>query len=253
MPVTALPPLPRLIGHRGAASLAPENTLAGFRKAAEAGVRWVEFDVRLAGDGRCILLHDDTLERTTSGRGRADLLGFEELRRLDAGAWFGPGFAGERIPSLEEAIELLAELGLGANVELKPGPGAEAATGKAVAEMLRARWPKSLPTPLVSSFKEAALAAFRDAAPEVPRGLLFSAVPADWRARAESLGCVTIHCNQNRLTRSQAREIIEAGFPILAYTVNDPARAEELWGWGVATMITDCPDRLLAVMPAALT
>lgn len=248
--MTAAPKLPRLIGHRGAALLAPENTLAGFRKAAETGVRWVEFDVRLTRDGRCVLLHDDTLERTTTGTGRADLLDFGALRRFDAGAWFGSAFAGERVPSLEETIDLLATFGLGANVEVKPGPGAEAATGKAVAEVLRTRWPASLPTPLVSSFKETSLAAVREAAPELPRGLLVGEVPPDWRARAEALGCVTIHCNHKRLMRAQAREVLAAGFPLLAYTVNDPARAEELWGWGLATMITDCPDRLLPVAPA---
>ena len=247
--MTAAPPLPRLIGHRGAALLAPENTLAGFRKAAEVGASWVEFDVRLAADGRCVLLHDDTLERTTTGKGRADQLDFEALRRFDAGAWFGPTFAGERVPSFEETIDLLAELGLGANVEVKPGPGAEVATGKAVAEVLRARWPKSLPTPLVSSFKEASLAALREVAPELPRGLLVSEVPRDWRTRAEALGCATIHCNHKRLQRALARDIIAAGFPLLAYTVNDRVRAEELWDWGLASIITDCPDRLLPVPP----
>jgi glycerophosphoryl diester phosphodiesterase len=250
MRVTAAPELPRLIGHRGAAALAPENTLAGFRKAAEAGVRWVEFDVRLSRDGRCVLLHDDTLERTTSGKGRADGFSLQELGGFDAGAWFGPAFAGERVPSFEATIDLLAAVGLGANVEVKPGPGAEAATGRAVAEILRASWPKSLPVPLVSSFKEAALEAVRAAAPELPLGLLVSDVPPDWRARAERLGCVTLHCNHKRLGPAQARAIVEAGFPLLTYTVNDPARAETLYGWGVTTIITDCPDRLLPVAQA---
>jgi glycerophosphoryl diester phosphodiesterase len=250
MRVTAALELPRLIGHRGAALLAPENTLAGFRKAAEVGARWVEFDVRLVRDGRCVLLHDDTLERTSTGKGPADRLTAEELAGLDAGSWFGPGFAGERIPSLEATIDLLAALGLGANVEVKPGPGAEAATGRAVAEILRARWPGSLPVPLVSSFKERALEGVREAAPELPRGLLLNDVPPDWRARAERLGCVTIHCNHKKLAPAQARAIVEAGFPLLAYTVNDPARAEALFGWGVATIITDCPDRLLPVARA---
>jgi glycerophosphoryl diester phosphodiesterase len=248
--VIAAPRVPHLIGHRGAALLAPENTLAGFRKAAEAGARWVEFDVRLSKDGRCVLLHDDTLERTSTGRGRADLYTLEELQRLDAGLWYGAAFTGERLPSLEEAIALLAELGLGANVELKPAPGAEIETARAVAAVLRASWPRSLPMPLISSFKEASLAAIRDAAPEFPRGLLVGAVPPDWRERAEALGCVTMHCNHKRLDRAQAREIIEAGYPLLAYTVNNPARAQELWAWGIASAITDCPDRLLSLAPA---
>src|SRR5690606_29353427 len=102
-----------------------ENTLAGFRKAAALGVRWIEFDVRLSADGECVLLHDDTLDRTTNGRGRADLLSLSELRRLDAGSWFGAEFVGERIPTLDETIRLCSELGLAANVEVKPGPGAE--------------------------------------------------------------------------------------------------------------------------------
>jgi glycerophosphoryl diester phosphodiesterase len=245
--MAAVPGLPAVIGHRGAALHAPENTLAGFRKAAKLGARWVEFDVRLSADGHCALLHDDTLERTTSGRGRTDLLGIEALRRLDAGGWFGAAFAGERVPGLEETIALLAELGLGANVEVKPAPGAEAATGRAVAEVLRAAWPKTLPPPLVSSFKEESLAAVRAAAPELARGLLLGAVPEDWAARAAALGCASIHCDHERLETGRAREIVAAGYTLLAYTVNDPDRARTLWEWGAAAIFTDCPDRLLPV------
>jgi glycerophosphoryl diester phosphodiesterase len=149
---------PRIIGHRGAALTAPENTLAGFCMAAALNVEWVEFDVRLTSDGRCILLHDDTLDRTTSGRGPASRLTFEEIRRLDAGSWFSPDFAGQPVPGLEETIGLLAQLNVGAVVELKPAPGAEAATGRAAATVLVERWPAALPPPVVSSFKPAALA-----------------------------------------------------------------------------------------------
>ena len=103
------PPLPWVIGHRGASGSAPENTLAAFRKAAALGARWVEFDVRLSADGRCILLHDDTVDRTTDGKGRADRMMLEDLAGLDAGAWFDREFAGETIPTLEETIDLLGE------------------------------------------------------------------------------------------------------------------------------------------------
>src|SRR6185437_12837650 len=114
------PALPSVIGHRGAASSAPENTLGGMRRAHALGIRWVEFDVRLSGDGHCILLHDDAVDRTTDGTGEAAALDFAALRRLDAGSWFSPDFAGERIPTLEETVALLGVLGLGANVEIKP-------------------------------------------------------------------------------------------------------------------------------------
>src|SRR4051794_34519268 len=107
------PPLPKVIGHRGAKAYAPENTLAGIRTAAQQGARWVEVDVKLTRDGVPILMHDDTVDRTTNGKGAAATLDFAELRRLDAGAWFGPAFAGERIPTLEEALALVFDLDLG--------------------------------------------------------------------------------------------------------------------------------------------
>ena len=128
--------LPRVIGHRGAAAYAPENTLAGFRKAKALGCHWVEFDVRLTGDSQPVLLHDDRLERTTNGRGGISGLQLAAVRRYDAGNWFHSSFAGERVPTLEEALLLLAELGLGANVELKAVRGREAATGAVVGELL---------------------------------------------------------------------------------------------------------------------
>jgi glycerophosphoryl diester phosphodiesterase len=236
--------LPRVIGHRGAVASAPENTLAGFRKAAELGVKWVEFDVRLTYDGHCVLLHDETAERTTNGAGRIRDLTLAELQRLDAGSWFGPAFAGERIPTLAAAIAVLAERGLGANIELKPSPGQEALTARAVMQTVRERWPAALPTPLVSSFQEAALAAAREAMPGAPRGLLLNAVPPDWRQRVEDLDCATIHCEHRRLEAGIVREMREAGYPVLAYTVNDAARAAALFEWGVAALFSDAPERI---------
>ncbi|MGO8920072.1 MAG: glycerophosphodiester phosphodiesterase, partial [Stellaceae bacterium] len=235
---------PRVIGHRGVALSAPENTLAGFRAAAALSVAWVEFDVRLTRDGRAILLHDDTLERTTTGRGAALTLSFEEIRRFDAGAWFGPGFRGERVPSLEETIELLAELGLGAVVELKPAPGAEGATGHAVAALVAERWPASLPAPLLSSFKPAALAAARAAAPQLERALLVGAVPRLWREQVAALGCGLLHVDQRRLDRIVVAELTGAGLAVFAYTVNLPERAQELFSWGVDAVFSDCPERV---------
>lgn len=242
------PDLPVVIGHRGAAAVAPENTLASMRRAHADGARWVEFDVHLSGDGRCIVLHDDTIDRTTDGRGAAAALSFEALRRYDAGAWFAPQFAGERIPDLEELTALLGALGLGANVEIKPSPGAEKATAEAVMAVLRRCWPAHLPPQLVSSFAPLSLAAARDAAPEIARGYLFGQLPADWRRRAEALGCATIHCGERRLTPAQVAAVREAGYPLLVYTVNDPARARELIHWGATGIISDCPGAIIAAL-----
>jgi glycerophosphoryl diester phosphodiesterase len=239
--------LPRVIGHRGAAASAPENTLAGFRAAKALGAAWVEFDVRLTADGRCILLHDDAIDRTTDGSGLAAEMTLDEIAAFDAGSWFGPQFAGETVPTLEETIDLLADLGLGANVEIKPHAGAEAETARAVATTLRALWPASLPAPLLSSFELAALDAARDAAPEIERGVLLRELGPDWRGVVEALGAATVHCDHSRLTAAKAKEVRAAGYPLLVYTVNHAGRAEELAGWGVNGFFTDAPDQLLGV------
>ncbi|MGD7216371.1 glycerophosphodiester phosphodiesterase family protein, partial [Ralstonia pseudosolanacearum] len=131
----ALPawPYPRAIAHRGAGKLAPENTLAAFRHGAGFGYRMFEFDVKLSGDGVAVLLHDATLERTTSGHGRIDALSFGQIAQLDAGSWHSPAFAGEPVPTLAAVARYLRANGLLATIEIKPVPGTEWRTGAAVA------------------------------------------------------------------------------------------------------------------------
>ena len=238
------PARPWLIGHRGAAGLAPENTLAGFRAAKAAGVGWVEFDVRLSRDNHLVLFHDDTLNRTTDSRGAVCERDLADLKQLDAGAWFGARFAGERIPTLAEAIDALAAMGLGANVEIKPDTGREAETGAAVAEALTGRWPDALPSPIVSSFRPAALAAARAAAPDLPYALLVETIPDDWPDQLRRSGCQAVHADARRLVRGKARAVIAAGVPLRCYTVNAPGRARALRAMGVSAVFTDRPDRL---------
>jgi glycerophosphoryl diester phosphodiesterase len=247
----AMPPLPPVIGHRGAADCAPENTLAGLRRARELGSGWVEFDVRLTADGELILLHDERLERTTNGGGKAYAQPLATIRRYDAGGWFGPDFTGETVPTLAEAVGVLAELGLGANVELKATRGRGAETGTAAADLLRRLWPSHLPAPLISSFLPAALRAARGRAPEIARGLLVRGVPRDWRFRADNLGCVSIHVEHRRLRRAIVAEMRESNYSVLAYTVNDPARARELLAWGVTSVFSDVPHKILAGLPGS--
>lgn len=241
---TRLPPIPRIICHRGARGYAPENTIAAMRKAAEMGGRWVEFDAKLSRDGHVILLHDDDVKRTTNGKGTAAGMDLAALRRLDAGGWFDPAFAGESIPTLSATIEALAELGLGANVEIKPCPDREAETGRIVCELLLGEWPASLPAPLISSFSETALAAAQETAPDLARALLLSRVPADWLDRARRYGCVAIHVDHKRLDAGLVADMHGAGLAARAYTVNERERAEALFGWGVDGVFTDFFDRL---------
>jgi glycerophosphoryl diester phosphodiesterase len=243
--------LPPVIGHRGVAGLAPENTLAGFRMARTLGVASVEFDVRLTADGRCVLMHDATLERTTDGAGPVGAAMLEEIAAVDAGSWFDPGFAGEPVPTLEETLDLLLEIGLNANIELKPEPGAESPLAEAVCGIVGAIWPAGREKPLVSSFVPAALAAALDLAPDLPRGLLLDEDLAEWRDLARSVQAATVNCRHDLLTRSRVAEIRAAGFPVLAYTVNHAGRFKELRSWGVTAVFSDRPDRLLGfALPA---
>ncbi len=239
--------LPRVIGHRGAAGHAPENTLAGFRRAAQLGARWVEFDVALTRDGEPVLLHDETVDRTTNGKGKLATMTLAALQTLDAGAWYSEAAAGERVPTLTEAIALLQSLGLGANIEIKPTTGREAETGAVVARRVAAAWPASLPPPLLSSFAIEALVTARDAAPSLARGYLLSKLGRNWQRDAAALGCVSIHCNHRSLNRNTAAEVRQAGYHLLTYTVNDAARGRLLFDWGVEAAFTDYPDRLLAI------
>ena len=236
--------LPNVIGHRGAAARAPENTLAGLCCAKALGCAWVEFDVRLTADGALVLCHDAWLDRTTDRVGLVASHRLATIRQCDAGNWFGPAFAGERMPTLETALALAAELGLGTNIEVKADRGLEYATAAAVADIVNRLGP-AMPALLVSSFLPDALRTLRDLAPQTPRGMLFRAVPSGWAEIAKRLGVVVIGVDHRRLRPRRAAEIRAAGYPIAAYTVNDPARARLLFEWGVTSVFSDVPDMIL--------
>ena len=244
MTIPQPPPLPRIIGHRGAMGHAPENTLASIDKAAALGCRWVEFDVKLTADGEIVLMHDDTLDRTTDGSGPVAGTTLDALRRLDAGRWFSADFTGERVPTLDEAMAALARRGMGANVEIKPCKGREAETGAAVARALAEHWMNAPQPPFVSSFSATALATARDVAPALPRAFLTVVYLPGWAAQLEQLGCACFHVLDRLINEKRVRNIREAGFRPLAFTVDQGARAGQLLSWGVESIITNYPDRM---------
>jgi len=235
-------PYPRLIAHRGGGTLAPENTLAAFAVAARYGCRAVEFDVRLSAEGTPFLLHDATLDRTTSGKGPIAETADAVLRTLDAGGWHGAGFAGEPLPTLHDAIDRCSELGLWANIELKAARGAETACAEGAIAVVRAAWQG--PPPLLSSFSTAVLAAARELAPELPRALVLARFAPRWRAQAEHLGCVAVHSAADSTTPAHIAAVRQAGFGLACYTVNDPEEARRWFAAGVDALFTDRPDRV---------
>ena len=235
-------PYPAFVAHRGAGKLAPENTLAALRVGYAHGYRMFEFDVKLSGDGVPFLLHDDTLDRTTNGRGRADALSWTELAKLDAGGWHSPAYAGETIPTLTAVAQWAIANGAMCNVEIKPMPGRERETGAAVALDVQTLWSKAGVAPLLSSFSEDALAAARDAVPELPRALLLERIPPDWDARLSRLGCVAIDADYHALDQALVADAHNAGFKVLTYTPNDLATIATLSSWHVDVIITDAID-----------
>ena len=206
------------------------------------GFAAVEFDVMLSSDRVPVLIHDETLERTTDGRGRVAETPFSGLAVLDAGNWFGNAYRGEPLPSLRQAGKLCVELGLWANVEIKPARGFERETGAIAAKLAGELWRGVAPLPLLSSFQPAALEAARTAAPELSRGLLTYRLDGGWRDMALDLACVSVHCNFKHLTAAQADEVHEAGLWLLCYTVNDADSARRLFSWGVDAIFTDRLD-----------
>ena len=222
--------------------MAPENTLAAIRKAKQLGFSGVEFDVALAADAMPILMHDQTLERTTNGRGAIAATAYRDLLKLDAGNWFSREHAGEPVPSFDGAGRLCIELGLWANVEIKPTTGFEAETGRATALLAQELWRGAPLPPLLSSFQPAALSAAKEAASELPRGALTKSIPPDWKFWMQALGCVSLHCDYRMLLPQQARAVRDAGYWLLCWTVNDPEIVRVLFYWGVDAIVTDRLD-----------
>lgn len=233
-----------VIGHRGAAGYAPENTLASFEKALALGCRFVEFDVMLSMDGEAFVFHDEKLRRTTNGRGDVGKVTAEYLRSLDAGRWFSKTFKEEKVPSLQEALEWLVNHDMHANIEIKPYPGTTEQTTIAVLTHINRYWPREKEPPLVSSFDEGALTLFHSLAPDIPIGLLLEKWNENWLKKAQELNCYSVHLSKRITTLKRVLNIKTAGYKVFVYTVNRKRRAAKLLNWGVDALFSDYPDLL---------
>lgn len=236
--------LPKIIGHRGCAAYAPENTLEGIHTAADMGVEWVELDVKLTKDQVAIIFHDETLERTTNGSGLVAHKTYVELLDLECGSWFGDSFTGIKIPTLEEAVDVLLERGLGLNLEIKPCPGREKETAEVALDLLSQIWDDH-DRLLISSFQHVSLEAAFDIAQDWHRGFLLPEEwPENWEDLAEYLQVSSFNVNAGSVTREQVEMIMDLEKPVLAYTVNDPDRVRLLQSWGVDGFFSDAPDMI---------
>ena len=246
-------PYPRWIAHRGAGTLAPENTLAAFRLGASWGYRMFECDAKLSSDGVPFLLHDDTLTRTTSASalpaGADPVAGHQSwhtLSQLDAGGWHSAAYAGEPLPTLEAIADFCIANGYLLNIEIKPTVGTERHTGEVVAQHVARLWQGVAVQPLLTSFDIPALEGALATHPELARGLLIHALEgqswAQWLGYATKLQCQAIVCNHALWGVESVALAKAVGFRLLSYTVNDDQEVQRLLELGTDGLITDRVD-----------
>ncbi len=228
--------LPFIWAHRGASGRAPENTLAAFAAAESDGADGIELDVHLSRDGVPVVIHDETLDRTTDGQGPVGRHSLAELQRLDAGSWFAPAFAGEPLPALA-AVCGWAEDRLRINIEIKT-----AAAGRSVLAILK-DFPRC--RVLISSFDHPLLATLRSCEPRLPLGFLSDS--RFWRggvARAVSSGAESFHPRQDRTSRPLVAACHRQGLAVYPWTVDPPERARALLSLGIDGFFTNQPQSL---------
>jgi glycerophosphoryl diester phosphodiesterase len=228
-----------VIAHRGASGTSPENTLVAFRRAVELGADMIELDVQLTHDGAVVVIHDYTLERTTSGTGAVQAHTLADIRRYDAGGWFNPAFRGERVPTLGET---LAAVALPLNVELKPvGPGELEARALAAVEEAGA-----LERTVFSSFAMDALERLRARSATAQLAILWETDriedAAGWARR---VGARALHLRKDAATPRTLEVAAARHLPVRVWTVNDQAEMRRLVAAGVEGIFTDFPERFL--------
>lgn len=230
----------KVMGHRGAAKVAPENTLASLKAAADSGVDWVEIDVTLAGEDALMIFHDETLNRCTNGSGLVIETTQTDIKKLDAGSWFDERFANETVPTLVEALQYIQKLGLSLNLEIKyAGKDIERIVPN-VMQQVHTHWQDKSKL-MVSSFNEAALRRVRELDADIRLGQLYEDIPENWQQTLKQIDAFSLNCDHTKLTKEQAVAVKEAGYYLFCYTANDPDLVKDHWRWGMDTIITDDP------------
>jgi glycerophosphoryl diester phosphodiesterase len=228
-----------VIAHRGASGTAPENTLPAFRRAEELGADMIELDVQLTRDGHPVVIHDWTLDRTTSGRGAVRRRTLEEIAALDAGAWFGRAFAGTRVPRLDQA---LSAVGIRINVELKAS-GDDGLERRVLDTVERSG---ALGRVIFSSFDAASLGRLRALSGAADLAVLWAGRSISRAvALAGRVGARSLHLRTSRIVAGAIASGHAAGLAVRVWTVNAPTEFARLTDAGADGVFTDYPERFL--------
>ncbi|MBO3089248.1 glycerophosphodiester phosphodiesterase [Cellulomonas dongxiuzhuiae] len=239
----------RVVAHRGSSWVAPQNTLAAFESAARAGADAIELDVQLTADGHVVVIHDDTLDATTSGSGRLDGTTLAEVRALDAGSWFSPAYAGQRVPVLEEVVDLLLRH---PSVDLLCEVKGEWTPEEAARVTRPLRDAGLASRVVVQSFSPRTVAALREADPGLRRGLLLEDVGGDVLDVCAALDVRMANPHGRAVLRDPGlvARLHDAGLQVAVWTLNDVAHWSAAVELGVDEIITDRPDRLAGWLAA---
>lgn len=231
-----------VIAHRGASGHAPENTLAAFKRAIALGATFIETDLQLSRDARFVAIHDDTVNRTTNGQGKVHDLSLADLRRLDAGSWFGSEFTGERIPTLEEIFEFSKKHDVVFYLELKPS-GSWGGEHTLIGAL---RQSEEIPRAVVISFDPGILEALRKIEPTLMTGLLFDGQIDRPLDRAVEVGARQLAVRGDLVTPALLADARKKDLQVVCWTVNQPAHMRLLIQAGVDGIMSDYPDRVVA-------
>lgn len=233
---------PTYIAHRGAGKLAPENTLPAFQLGAKLGYTAFECDVKLSADEVCLLLHDDTLERTTNGTGIAGHQAWADLAQLDAGSWLSGQFAGTPIASLADIAQFCLPRGDHVNLEIKPTTGSDARTGEVVARAANALWGTQTQQLVLSSFSTCALQAAHAAQPGLALAHLFETLPPNWQDLVRLVAGQGVVLAISLVSPEVIQTCHDNKWWCASYTVNEPQLAQRFLSWGIDRIITDRVD-----------
>jgi glycerophosphoryl diester phosphodiesterase len=234
-----------IIGHRGAMGHAPENTMASFAMGLAMGADAIELDVHLSANGHLVVIHDSSVDRTTNGSGYIKDLTLAEIKSLDAGSWYGPEFAGERIPTLDEVLAW-AKGRISLVIEIKNSPVFYPGIEEKVVEALKAHGMED--AAVVISFDHRSVKKVKELRPGIATGILYVARPVDAVSMARTARADAIHPNVGYLTAETVGEAHRAGLAVSTWIVNDPLQMRKLADMGVDSVGTNYPDRLCSAL-----
>lgn len=231
-----------IAGHRGALALAPENTLAGFQKAVESNAKWIEVDTQLSADNVAIIFHDESVERTTNGQGKVADLTINQLNELDAGSWFSEDFIDEKIPTLQQSLLFCMQNDLNMNLEIKIHHAGQvkALVEKIVEVIYLTRFP--IENLILSSFSTLALKQCQKLMPEIRLGYITEDDPQPLLEEIKAINLYSMHLDYKILNQQLASTLIQLGYKLVIWTMNDPLQTDKYKHWGVNMIITDKPN-----------